>query len=81
MPGYEINNWYGLFVPAGTPADVIQRLNADTIRAVQRPEVRAKLISAGMEPSWNTPEQFAAYIKSENVKWSKIVRDSGAAAD
>jgi tripartite-type tricarboxylate transporter receptor subunit TctC len=81
VQGYEINNWYGLFVPAGTPADVIQRLNADTIRAVQRPEVRAKLISAGMEPSWNTPGQFAAYIKSENVKWSKIVRDSGAAAD
>ncbi|MFN0306023.1 MAG: tripartite tricarboxylate transporter substrate binding protein [Burkholderiales bacterium] len=81
VPGYEINNWYGLFVPAGTPVDVIQRLNADTIKAVQRPEVRARLISAGMEPSWNTPEQFAAYIKSENVKWSKIVRDSGATAD
>lgn len=81
VPGYEINNWYGLFVPAGTPADAIGRLNADTIKALQKPDVRGKLINAGMEPSWNTPDQFAAYIKTENAKWSRIVRDSGAAVD
>jgi tripartite-type tricarboxylate transporter receptor subunit TctC len=81
VPGYEINNWYGLFVPAGTPGDIIRRLNAEAIKAVQKPDVRAKLIAAGLEPAWNTPEEFAAYIKSENAKWSKIVRDSGATAD
>lgn len=81
VPGYEINNWYGLFVPAGTPGDVIKRLNAEAAKALQKPEVRAKLVAAGLEPSWNTPEQFAAYIKAENAKWGKIVRDSGATAD
>jgi tripartite-type tricarboxylate transporter receptor subunit TctC len=81
VPGYEINNWYGLFVPARTPADIIRRLQAEAARAVQKPEVRTKLIAAGLEPALNTPEEFAAYIKSENAKWSKIVRDSGATVD
>ena len=48
VPGYEINNWYGIFVPAGTPEDIIRRLNAAVIKAVQNPEVRAKLIAAGL---------------------------------
>jgi tripartite-type tricarboxylate transporter receptor subunit TctC len=48
---------------------------------MQKPAVRAKLIAAGLEPSWNTPEEFGAYIKTENAKWGKIVRDSGARAD
>jgi tripartite-type tricarboxylate transporter receptor subunit TctC len=81
VPGYEINNWYGLFVPAGTPQEVIRRLNAEAIKALQKADVRTKLLGAGLEPSWNTPEQFVAYIRSENVKWAKIVRDSGASAD
>lgn len=81
VPGYEINNWYGLFVPTGTPADIVRRLQAETARAVQKPDVRAKLIAAGLEPAVNTPEEFAAYLKSEDAKWSKIVRDSGATVD
>lgn len=81
VPGYEINNWYGIFVPAGTPRDIIQRLNGETIKAVQKPDVRTKLIAAGLEPMWNTPEAFAAYVKAETAKWGKIVRDSGASAD
>jgi tripartite-type tricarboxylate transporter receptor subunit TctC len=81
VPAYAINNWYGLFVPVGTPGDIVRRLQAEAARAVQKPDVRAKLIAAGLEPALNTPEEFAAYIKSENAKWSKIVRDSGATAD
>jgi tripartite-type tricarboxylate transporter receptor subunit TctC len=81
VPGYEINNWYGIFVPAGTPGPVIQRLNAETIKAVQKPEVRAKLVAAGLEPMWNSPSEFAAYVRAETAKWGKIVRDSGATAD
>ena len=68
-------------MPAGTPRDIIQRLNVETIKAVQKPEVRTKLIAAGLEPMWNTPEAFAAYVKAETAKWGKIVRDSGASAD
>lgn len=81
VPGYEINNWYGIFVPAGTPEDIIRRLNAAVIKAVQNPEVRAKLIAAGLEPMWSTPAEFSAYVRSETTKWGKIVRDSGATAE
>jgi tripartite-type tricarboxylate transporter receptor subunit TctC len=81
VPGYEINNWYGIFVPAGTPDNIIQRLNAETIKAVRKPELRAKLIAAGLEPVWNTPAEFSAYVRSETVKWGKIVTDSGATAN
>ena len=81
VPGYEINNWYGVFVPAGTPGDIIQRINAETIKAVQKPEVRARLIAVGLEPVWSSPAEFSAYVRSETAKWGKIVRDSGATAE
>jgi tripartite-type tricarboxylate transporter receptor subunit TctC len=81
VAGYEINNWYGVFVPAGTHPDIVQRLNAETVQALKKPEVRAKLIAAGLEPMWNSPTEFAAYVRSETAKWGKIVRDSGATAD
>jgi tripartite-type tricarboxylate transporter receptor subunit TctC len=81
VPGYEINNWYGVFVPAGTAADIVQRLNAETVQALNKPQIRARLIAAGLEPMWSSPTEFAAYVRSETAKWGKIVRDSGATSD
>ena len=81
VPGYEINNWYGIFVPANTPQDIIQRVNAETIKVLQKPEVRAKLIAAGLEPVWSTPKEFSDYVRAETDKWRKIVADSGAKAE
>jgi tripartite-type tricarboxylate transporter receptor subunit TctC len=81
VPGYEINNWYGIFVPANTPQDIIQRLNAETIKILKKPEVHAKLIAAGLEPVWSTPKEFADYVRAETDKWRKIVADSGAKAE
>jgi tripartite-type tricarboxylate transporter receptor subunit TctC len=81
VPGYEINNWYGLFVPTGTPAEIVKRLHGEAVKALAKPDVRTKLIGAGLEPVGNTPEEFAAYVRTENAKWSKIVRESGAKAD
>jgi tripartite-type tricarboxylate transporter receptor subunit TctC len=81
VPGYEINNWYGIFLPANSPQDIIQRMNAETIKILQKPEIRAKLIAAGLEPMWNTPAEFSGYVRAETVKWRKIVIDSGAKAD
>jgi tripartite-type tricarboxylate transporter receptor subunit TctC len=81
VPGYEINNWYGIFVPANTPQDIIQRLNAETIKILQKPDVRVKLIAAGLEPVWSTPKEFADYVRAETDKWRKIVADSGAKAE
>ena len=81
VPGYEINNWYGIFVPANTPQDIIQRLNAETIKILKKPDVHAKLIAAGLEPIWSTPKEFADYVRAETDKWRKIVVDSGARAE
>jgi tripartite-type tricarboxylate transporter receptor subunit TctC len=81
VPGYEINNWYGIFVPANTPQAIIQRLNGETIRILQKPDIRAKLIAAGLEPLWSTPEEFADYVRAETAKWRKIVVESGATAN
>ena len=81
VPGYEINNWYGIFVSANTPQDIIQRLNAETIKILKKPDVHAKLIAAGLEPIWSTPKEFADYVRAETDKWRKIVVDSGARAE
>jgi tripartite-type tricarboxylate transporter receptor subunit TctC len=81
VPGYEINNWYGIFVPANTPLDIIQRLNAETIKILKKPDVHAKLIAAGLEPIWSTPKEFSDYVRAETDKWRKIVVDSGATAN
>jgi tripartite-type tricarboxylate transporter receptor subunit TctC len=81
VPGYEINNWYGIFVPANTPQDIIQRLNAETIKILKKPDVHTKLIAAGLEPIWSTPKEFSDYVRAETDKWHKIVVDSGATAN
>ena len=78
FPGYELENWYGLLAPAGTPRPVITKLNGEIVKILQAPDVKERLNSQGFEIRTSTPEQFAAYIKAEIVKWAKIVKDSGA---
>lgn len=78
VPGYEMTSWYGVLVPNGTPQDVIQKLNSDFVRAIRNPDVSEKLTKAGAEPVANTPEQYAAFIRSELEKWAKVVQKSGA---
>ncbi|CAN5672668.1 tripartite tricarboxylate transporter substrate binding protein [soil metagenome] len=81
LPGFVVNNWYGVLAPAGTPPDVLARLNKELVAALKAPEVAAKMIESGIEPVSDTPAEFASYIKSESDKWAKIVRDSGATAE
>jgi len=81
LPGMEMSAWQGLLAPAGTPQPIVQRLHAEVQRALQSPEVRAKLIAAGTEILGSTPEEYAAYIRSELARWSKIVKETGAKAD
>ena len=76
-----VNNWYGVLAPAGTPPEIVARLNQALIAALQAPEVQAKMNESGIEPAWDTPSQFATYIHAESGKWKKIVADSGATAD
>ena len=81
LPGMEMSAWQGLLAPAGTPAAIVARLNAQVNRALQNPEVRAKLIAAGTEILGGTPEEYAGYIRSEIGRWTKIVKETGARAD
>ena len=81
LPNYEIALWYGLLAPANTPPAIIQRLHAEVTRIVALPAVSQQWAALGAEPLNTTPEQFAAYLKDDIVKWQKVVRDSGAKMD
>ena len=81
LPGFEMSAWQGILVPAATPKEIVARLNAEINRAVQNPDLRQKLALGGSEPLGGTSEQYAAYIRSELQRWTKVVKDAGARAD
>jgi tripartite-type tricarboxylate transporter receptor subunit TctC len=71
---FDVSLWQGLLVPAGTPADVIARLNAEVNRALAAPDVRARIAELGADPAGGTPEQFAAFINGEMARWGKLIK-------
>jgi len=77
LPGYEVNSWYGVLAPAGTPREIVLRLNAEIGRTLKAPDARARLFSIGAEPLSQTPEEFATFIASEVAKWAKVVKAAG----
>lgn len=81
VPGYEVSAWFGFFAPAGTPTAVVNALNAETVRAMQQPDLRARLASLGADPLTSTPDQFAAFVKDELAKWAGVVKSSGMKVD
>ncbi|HWP87877.1 MAG TPA: tripartite tricarboxylate transporter substrate-binding protein, partial [Burkholderiales bacterium] len=78
---FESTQWFGFLAPAGTPADAIAKIQADVKRAAADAGVRERLISLGGEPFANTPDEFAAFIKAENAKYAKVIRDGNIKAD
>ena len=80
VPGYEATSWFGMFAPAGTPAPVLAKLNAAIVKVLAQPDVK-KINEQGAEVYSETPEQFAAFIQAESVKWGKVVKESGASLD
>jgi len=81
LPGFEVGSWQGVFAPAATPPEIVRRLNTEIVKIINMPDVREKLTSLGAEPVGDTPEQFSAYVKAEVVKWSDVVKRSGAKID
>jgi tripartite-type tricarboxylate transporter receptor subunit TctC len=81
LPGFEIVSWFGLLAPAGTPAPIVVRLNAETVKVLERPDVKAALANQGLEVAPGTPAQFAAHIKSEIAKFTKIGKAAGIKAE
>ena len=80
-PGFEATNWYGLVAPGGTAAAIVARLHIETVRTLALPDLRDKLIDLGIEVIGNSPDEFAAVIKSEIPKWAKVIKDSGIKPD
>jgi tripartite-type tricarboxylate transporter receptor subunit TctC len=78
VPGYETNSWGGMVVPVRTPRAIVTKLNAEINKALQSAELRERYAAIEAEPTGGTPEQFAAFVKTESVKWADVVKKSGA---
>jgi tripartite-type tricarboxylate transporter receptor subunit TctC len=81
VPGFDTDNWYGLFAPAATPVGIVQRVNAEVLQALKAQDVRDVLVREGSEPIGSTPQQFGTYFAGELAKYAKVVKASGATAN
>jgi tripartite-type tricarboxylate transporter receptor subunit TctC len=81
VPGFEASSWFGILAPAGTPRDVVMRINGEVAKWLASPDARDKLSGQGAIPAGGTPEDFARHIKGEMAKWAKVVKESGAKVD
>jgi tripartite-type tricarboxylate transporter receptor subunit TctC len=76
MPELVVHTWYGLFAPAGVRPEIIQRLNAETVKFMQMPEVRKQLAASGLDPATSTPAEFSAFIRADLEKWARVIREA-----
>lgn len=81
VPGFDLTAWYGVMTRAGTPNDIVAKLNQEIVAILRTAETRERLATIGGEPVGNTPAEFAAFLKSETTRYTKLVRDSGARLD
>lgn len=81
FPGFQATVWYGLLAPAKTPQPIIRRLHAETVNVLARSDVRARLSDQGFEVVGNSPDEFAAVMKSETSKWARLIKESGIKGD
>ena len=81
LRGFEVVNWYGMVLPAGTPREIITRLHGEVVKAMNIPDIREKLIAQGTDPVGSTPEEFAAFMKSETLKWGRVIKTANIRAD
>jgi tripartite-type tricarboxylate transporter receptor subunit TctC len=77
LPGYEAVGWFGLLAPAATPKVAVAKASADVNRVLAEREVREKMLGLGSEPGGNTPEEFARFIRADQAKWSKLMKEAG----
>lgn len=81
VENFEVTTWYGVLAPAGTPRDVVTRLNAELTKIVAAADTREKMQAAGFEPMSSTPETFAEFVKTEIVRWGKVIRDANISVE
>jgi tripartite-type tricarboxylate transporter receptor subunit TctC len=81
VPGYSLDPWLGLFVPARTPPEVIAKIHADTVKILSSPDLKGKLGPQGIELVTNSPAEFARFVRDDNAKWGKIIKEAGIKGD
>jgi tripartite-type tricarboxylate transporter receptor subunit TctC len=81
IENFEVVSWYGILAPAGTPPDIVNRLNAEWIKIAAMPDTIEKMQNAGVEPLSSTPEQFTDFIKAETVRWAKVIKEANLSVD
>ncbi len=81
LSGFDVVAWFGLFVPAGTPQPIVERLSSETRTALSVTEVRKRLVDLGAEPLGSSPQEFAAYVHAESQRWGKLAKEAGIRAD
>lgn len=81
LPGYSVTNWIGIFAPAGTPRDVVVKLNAEIVRIMRAPDIEKRLVNEGAKFTPWTPDEFTGFVKSEIAKWAKVVKEAGIRVD
>jgi tripartite-type tricarboxylate transporter receptor subunit TctC len=81
LPGYDAGVWYAILAPAGTPRDIVSKLNAEILRALAHPDMKAVLTRASIEPVGSTPEELTRFMKSEIAKWAKVVKEANVHVD
>ena len=81
LPGYEVTQWYGILVPAGVPKDIIDRLNKEIARAIANPKIAGMFVKLGTQPVSTSPDEFSSFIKSEQAKYAKVIKEAGIKVD
>ena len=81
LKGFDASSWFGLLAPAGTPADIVNRVQQEVAKSLATPAIKEKLLAQGAIPGGNTPEQFTTFINAEHKKWAQVVKLSGATVD
>ena len=81
LPGYEVVQWFGLAAPTGTSRAIVTKFNKELLAALASPDARGSLLKQGLEPVGSTPEEFAAHIKSELAKWTRVFKETGLQGD
>jgi tripartite-type tricarboxylate transporter receptor subunit TctC len=81
LKGFDAISWYGPMLPTGTPQEVVQRLLTESLKLLKQPEMRERLIAGGVDPAGTSPEEFAAYVRSEVEKWARVIKATGAKPD
>jgi tripartite-type tricarboxylate transporter receptor subunit TctC len=81
IPGFEVLGWFGWLAPARTPQPIVTRLNREIVRILEEPAMHDRLVGLGSDPAPSTPQQFAAFIRSEHDKWGAVIRKAGIRLD